>query len=172
MSTTRQARSGPSTPLQLERAGVLDDEAAGGEPVRSRADEDLARPRRLLEPRGEVDGLARGERRLGVVDDDLARLDPDPRLEPQLVDRRAHRERRARRALRVVLVRLRDAERRHHGVAGELLDDAAVLLDAARDLLEELRDAPADDLGVGARDEPRRVDDVDEQDRCELSLHD
>ena len=29
--------------LQLERAGILDDEAAGREPVRRRADEDLAR---------------------------------------------------------------------------------------------------------------------------------
>ncbi len=35
-------------------------------------------------------------------------------------------ERGADRALGVVLVRLRDAERGHHGVAGELLDDPAV----------------------------------------------
>ena len=118
--------------LQLERACVLDDEAARGETVCGRADEDLARPRRLLEPRGEVHGLARRERRLGVVDDDLARLDADARLELELVDGLAHRERGARRPLRVVLVRLRNAERGHHGVAGELLDDAAVLHDARR----------------------------------------
>ena len=66
---------------------------------------------------------------------------------------------------------LRHAERGHHGVAGELLDDAAVLDDAVRDRLEEPRDAATYDLRVGARDEPGRVDDVDEQHRCELSLH-
>ena len=74
-----------------------------------------------------------------AVDDDLARLDPDAGLELELVHRRAHRERRARRAERIVLVRLRNAERGHHGVAGELLDDAAVLDDAVRDHLEEPR---------------------------------
>ena len=66
-------------------------------------------------------------------------------------------------ALCVVLVRERHAEGRHHGVAGELLDDAAVRDDAVRDLVEELRDAPADDLRVGAREELRRGDEVDEQ---------
>ena len=55
------------------------------------------------------------------------------------VDGVAHREGCAGRPLRVVLVGLRHAERGHHGVAGELLDDAAVLGDAVRDLLEELR---------------------------------
>ena len=55
------------------------------EAVRGRADQDLARRRRLLEARGEVDGLAGREGRVGVVDDDLARLDADPRLEPELV---------------------------------------------------------------------------------------
>ena len=69
-------------------------------------------------------------------------------------------------------MRLGNAERRHHGVACELLDDAAVLLDAPRDHLEEARDAAPHDLGVGAPHETRRVDDVDEQHRCELALHD
>ena len=80
-------------------------------------------------------------------------------------------ERGAHRPLRVVLVRERDAERRHHGVAGELLDDAAVRRDAVRDLVEEARQARADDLGVGARDELRRADEVDEEHRRELALH-
>ena len=157
--------------LELERAGVLDDEAPGGEPIRRRADEDLARSCGFLEPRREVHRLARRECRLRAVDDDLAGLDPDAGLELELVHGRAHRERGARGAERVVLVRLRNAERGHHGVAGELLDDAAVLHDALRDGLEEPRDAAAHDLRVGARDEPGRVDDVDEQHRCELSLH-
>ena len=73
--------------------------------------------------------------------------------------------------LRVVLVRERDAERRHDGVAGELLDDAAVGGDAVRDLVEEARQARADDLRIRARDELRRADEVDEENRRELSLH-
>ena len=90
---------------------------------------------------------------------------------PSSRDRLAHRERCAGRAMRVVLVRLRHAERGENGVACELLDDPAVLRDAVRDRLEEPVDAPAHDLGVGARDEARGVHDVDEQDRCELALH-
>ena len=74
-------------------------------------------------------------------------------------------------ALGVVLVRGRDAERSHHGVAGELLDGAAVGLDAAGDAVEELCHAPTHDLGVARRDERRRVDEVDEQDRGKFSFH-
>ena len=54
---------------------------------------------------------------------------------------------------------------------GELLDDAAVLRHALRDRLEELVHAASHDLRIGAGDQPCRVDDVDEQHRCELSLH-
>ena len=146
--------------------------AARGEPIRGRPDEDLARAGGLLESGGEIDRLAGRERRLGVVDDDLTRLDPDPRLELELVHRFAHRERGASRALRVVLVRLRNAEGGHHGVAGELLDDAAVLRRRSAETVSKNRvDAAAHDLRIGAGDEPCRVDDVDEQHGCELALH-
>jgi len=74
-------------------------------------------------------------------------------------------------ALGVVLVRLRDAEGRHHGVAGELLDDAAVRGDAVRDALEVGLDTATHDLGIGTGDERRRVDEIDEQDRGELAFH-
>ena len=133
--------------------------------------EDLPRPSRLLQPRGEVHRLACREGRFGVVDDDLARLDADPRLELEIVNRCAHRERCARSAQGVVLVCLRDAERGHHGIARELLDDAAMLDDARRDHLEERIDTTANDLGVGPRHQTRGVDDVDEQNGCELALH-
>ena len=66
---------------------------------------------------------------------------------------------------------LRHAESGHHGITGELLDDAAVLPHALRDGLEELVYAAPHDLRVGAGDELCRVDDVDEQHRCELALH-
>ena len=125
----------------------------------------------LLEARGEVDGLAGRERRVAVVGDDLAGLDADPRLEAELLDALERRDRRADGALGVVLVRERHAEGGHDGVAGELLDRAAVRDDAVRDLVEEAADAPADDLGIGVGDELRRGDEVDEEHGCELALH-
>ena len=172
MSTTRQARSEPSIPFNSSGPASSTTRLASCETVRGRADEDLSGARGLLEPRGEIDRLAGRECRLGAVDDDLARLDPDPGLELELVHGPSHRERRACRAQRVVLVGLRNAECRHHGVSRELLDDAPVLDDARGDVLEELVDTPAHDLGVGAGYEARRVDDVDEQNGCELALHD
>ena len=51
-------------------------------------------------------------------------------------------------AVGVVLVRDRDAECRHHGVAGELFDRAAVGLDAALDTVEEGGHAAAGDLRI------------------------
>ena len=74
-------------------------------------------------------------------------------------------------ALGVVLVRLRDPEGGHDGVAGELLDDAAVRRDAVRDVLEERVDAPPDDLRVACGDELGRADEIDENNGCELPFH-
>ena len=75
-------------------------------------------------------------------------------------------------AVGVVLVRDRDTEGGHYGVAGELLDGAAVGLDAALDAVEEARHAAARDLWILAVQQLRRSDEVREQDRGELSLHD
>ena len=88
--------------------------------------EDLVWPRRLLEARGEVDRLPRGEAGLRLVHHEFPGFEPDPRLEPELADLLPDRERGSSGALRVVLVRLRDAEGGQHRVAGELLDDAPV----------------------------------------------
>jgi hypothetical protein len=157
---------------QLEGRHGLELDAATDEPGRGRADEDLVRGGLLLQARGQVDGLAGREGGVAVVGDDLAGLDPHSRLEPELPHALERHEARADRALGVVLVRERDAERRHHGVPGELLDGAAVGDDAVRDLVEEAVDPPADDLRVGVGDELGRGDEVDEQDGCELPLHD
>src|SRR5439155_21720111 len=107
-------------------------DGAGGAPPDGRAEDDLAGPGGLLKAGGDVHGLTGRERGLGLVDEDLARLDSDPRLETELVHLSHDREGRSDRALRVVLVRARHPERRHDRVARELLDDAAVLLDALR----------------------------------------
>ena len=116
----------------LDRADVLDLDRVDRQPARAGAERDRPGGAGLLQPRRDVHGLAGGERRGDVVDDELAGFDPDPRLEPEVADRVEHRERCPDGALGVVLVRLRHAERRHHGVAGELLDGAAVQLDLLR----------------------------------------
>ena len=142
-----------------------------GELLDRRSEHDLARLRRLLEARRRVDRETGGERRLGLIREDLARLDSDPDLEAELADALDDPERGADGALRVVLVGERNPECRHHGVPGELLHDAAVRRDAVRDLVEEAVQARADDLRVGARDELRRADEIDEKDRGKLALH-
>ena len=124
-------------PLQLEEAALLGVHDRQRQPARKRADQDLPGLGDLLEPRRDVDCLAGCERRVGLVRHDLPRFDPDPRLEAEPVDGVEDRHGGADRALGVVLVRRRNPERRHDGVAGELLDDAAVRGDALRDVLED-----------------------------------
>jgi len=75
------------------------------------------------------------------------------------------------RPLSVVLVRLRDAEGGEDGVPRELLDDTAVRGDAVGDAFEEAVDPAPHDLRVGAGDERRGPDEVDEEHRCELAFH-
>ena len=91
-----------------------------------------------LQPRRGVDDVADDHRvsRLGPrveIDDHLAGVDGEPRLEVELAvddvhlaERVADRERRPHRPLGVVAVRDRRAEDPEHGVADELLDPAAV----------------------------------------------
>ena len=162
-------RLGPAP--DLDRAETLDLDRFERKPPGCRADQDLAGAGGLLEPRSEIDRLPRCEGRLGRVDHDLARFDPDPRLEPEPPDRLENAERRPNRPLRVVLVCLGDTEGSEHRVARELLDDAAVRRHAVRHLVEEAGDATADDLGIRRGDERGRADEVDEQHGCELPLH-
>ena len=161
----------PGAALDLDRLDLLDLDRVEREPPRCRTDQDLHRAGGLLEPCREVDRLAGRERRVRRVDDDLTGLDPDPRLEPELLHAVEDPDRGADRALGVVLVCLGDSEGGQHGVAGELLDDAAVRRHAVRDVLEELRHAATHDLRIGGRDERGRTDQVDEQHGCELAFH-
>ena len=80
----------------------------------------------------------------------------------------AHLRRGANRAQRVVLVQDRDAEDRHHRVADELLDDAAVSRDDRLHRAEVLRHEQAQHLEVELLSEPRRVDEVGEEHRHRL----
>ena len=135
-------------------------------------DQDLARPGGLLQARGDVDRLAGREGRVGLVDDDLAGL--DRRRAPRARARaraRGSPKAGAHCALGVVLVRLRDPEGGHHGVARELLDGAAVRLDAriatpSKKLVTRRRV----DLRILAGSELGRPHQVGKQDRGQLRV--
>ena len=151
------------------------------EPVRLPAEQDLARLRRLLEARGDVDRVAGGDRLLRgrVADDDLARVDPDSLLEPhaepllelavQPRQRAPHLVGRPHRAKRVVLVDDRDAEDGHDRVADELLDRAAVPLQHGAHLVEVAEHHAPHRLRVHALAEAREARDVAEQHRDRLA---
>ena len=74
------------------------------------------------------------------------------------------------RPLGVVLLGDRRAPDRHHGVADELLDRAAVALDQRARRLEVAREQLPHLLGVAALRQRREADEVGEQDRDEPAL--
>src|SRR4051794_7788386 len=136
--------------LALERmfafVGVAD--GCSGEVASLVVYPDTTRRRERLHPRCRVDGVARDHSLADRtdVDGDLAGHDADPHGQPRSADLLAHRsdsvdevEAGPDRALRVVLVRDRYAPHRHHGVADELLDDAAITLDDGACLTEVAR---------------------------------
>jgi hypothetical protein len=161
-------RDGLGEPAQAPGARGLELERVSGEPVGGRADENLVRLGALLQARGEVHRPPGCERQLRVLGEHFTGLDADAAFDPEPGDGRSDLEGRAERSFGIVLMRERDGERRHHGVTGKRLDGAPVRFDAAGDELEELRHAPADDLGIRCGDKRRRADEVDEHDRCEL----
>ena len=138
------------------------------------ADQDLARRRRLLEPGGDVDGIARDER-LALAGHDLARVHARAERERDgqlLAERRqplADLRHRPHRPQRVVLVRDRDAEHRHRRVADELLHRAAVPLHDQPDLLEVAAHRAPHRLGIEPLAERRRPGHVAEDDRHRLA---
>ena len=88
----------------------------------------------------------------------------------QLLDSFEHAQTGANRALGVVAVRDRRAEDGHDGVADELLEHAAVVLDALLRLaVVELQDV-AHVLRIGLIRARRQADEVDEEDGDELPL--
>jgi hypothetical protein len=62
--------------VQLEHARLADLDGAAHQHFGAAAEQDLAGGGRLLEPRGDVDGVA-GDERLPLADDDLAGVDAD-----------------------------------------------------------------------------------------------
>jgi hypothetical protein len=147
------------------------------QPIRLVAEQHLARLSQLLDVRGHAYCGARDIQVLPGRRDhnDLARVDGDADREPQvplglghlgqLGDGVSRADGRARGAQGVVLVQLRRAEDRHHRVADELLHRAAVRLDRAPYRVEVTRHQRAVGLGVELAREPRRLDQVAEENR-------
>ncbi len=113
--------------LRLDTRRLLQLEGAAHCRRRAFADEDLARPGCLLQPCRDVDGVAahEGASLTRRSDDNLAGVHPDAQREgvaEELVEPQPHRERGVQGSFRVVFQRERCTERRHDGVADELLD--------------------------------------------------
>ena len=167
--------------LQGERIDRFRLDDVADQPIRVVPDEDPAGRGVLLEPGGDVDGVARDERlpRRRVPGDDLAgvhadaHLDRDAAIAPELLVQCgqpfAHLDRRAHGPQRVVLVELGDPEHRHHGVPDVLLDGPAVTLDRPAHRLEVARLHVAQRLGIQALAERRRAGQVAEHDRDRLA---
>ena len=125
-------------PLRLYRPRLLvvDDVSRGA--IRRLVGEDAVDRRGALQAGRGVHDVARGHAlALGGArierDEDFAGRDPDPELEAVLDGELADREGCADRPFGIVLVRDRSAEERHHRVADELLDRAAVVLELRAD---------------------------------------
>jgi hypothetical protein len=91
-----QSLHGLGFPLDLQRLHVLDDGGPLHECERLLADQDLARPCRLLEPRRHVHRVTYRKPLAGAAHD-LAAVDADPRRHTKLRHRRLHLERGAHR---------------------------------------------------------------------------
>ena len=130
--------------LERERLDRLDRDRVAHEPEGRLPDQDLARGGGLLEAGGDVDRVAGHERLPGraLSGHDLAGVDPDAQRDPRAeallelgVQRRQallHLPGGAHGSQRIVLVRERDPEDRHHRVSDELLHSPAMALDAPR----------------------------------------
>ncbi len=138
------------------------------EPPRVRADQYLACRSALLEPGGDVDGVA-GDQRVDLPGHHLARVDADPRGEAERRHRSAHLPGGPHRPQRIVLVRHRHAEHRHHRVTHELLHRAAVALEDHAHPFVVRAHRRAQRLRVDAMAERRRAAQIAEQDRDDLA---
>ena len=138
-------------PLQRERVDRVGVDRVPRQGERLLADQDLARPGRLFQACGGVDRVPGDERltRARIPGHDGAGVDADPCLQRhgplafevgvQLGEGGLHLVRCPNRPDGVVLVDDRDPEHRHHGVADELLDGAAVGLEHGLHPLEVAR---------------------------------
>ena len=145
--------------------------------LRALPDEHLAGLRGLLQARRDVDRVAADHelpaRRRLPAGDDLAGVHADPQADLGAVlaahavregcESRMCRQRRANRALRIILVRLRDPEDREESVADELLGRAAELLHFGVQQGEEVALERAHVFRIEVLSERRRAGEVGEE---------
>src|SRR5919108_5704648 len=163
--------------LRLDPLAALVQDRVARRAIRLLADEQPAFGRGGLETRRRVDDVPRGERvtAAGVErDDGLAGVHCGPGSEVervvtiQVADCLQDAKTRADGALGVVAVRGRRAEHGEHGVADELLEDTAILLDSALGLGVIQLERLADVFGIGTVRAGGEADEVHEQDGDEL----
>ena len=156
---------------------VLDEVAC--QSLGQRANNDLSWLGSGLQPRDDVYCVASHQELAVLVDAPgrhLAGVHADPKrdgdreLPVEIGERVTHRERRANRPLRVVVVRQRDPEDHHDGVADELLDGPPVGLGDALHSREVTRHRATDELRILTSCPSRRADDVREYEAHELAL--
>ena len=154
---------------------LVRDDRSADEPMGLPPDHDLAGAGAGLEPLGGIDRVTGNQRVAArrVAHHHRARVDADAHGEAhadrllelvvQADKSLAHLDRRVHRPQRVVLVHHRRAEDRHHRVAHELADRAAMALDDGCHLPEEPGHEPVQALGILALADGRRADHVAEK---------
>ena len=149
-------------------------------PVGGVRDQDAADRRGVLKPAGQVDRVAdhreifalataqvADHHRAGVDADAHGQADAALALEllVQLGQRRLHIQRRAHRPLGIALLRGWDAEDRHHRIADELLDPAALARDRRREPAKVGPNDVAHILGIHCLGSGREAGHIGEQHR-------
>ena len=175
-------RDGRALPLGVDRLEFVPLEDPLRRSIRVLADRDAVDGRRGLDASGGVDDVA-GHDSLALLgagvqrDERLARVDADPHLERErriggveLVERLENRQPGPNGALGVVLVRNGSAEDGHDRVSDELLDDAAIRLDAVAKKVVVGPQPGADVLGIRALRSRREPDEVAEEHGDDLPL--
>ena len=157
-------------PLQREWLDRLDLHRVAHEQPGLGADQRLRRGCRLLEARSDVDRVSGDERLTLAADDDLARVDPDPRLEAVRRDRGTHLRCCTHRAESVVLVRHRDPETAMTASPTNFSTRATVTLDDRAEILEIPAHPRAQRLGIGRLAERRRPHEIAEENGDDLAL--
>ena len=157
-------------PFERERLDLLHLDRVAHERERRRTKQDVAGLRRLLESGSDVDRVSRREPLLRARDH-LPGVDADPGLDLELGQRVAHLGRRPHRPQRVVLVRDRHAEHRHHRVADELLHRPAVALDDRLHPLEVAGEQGSQGLRIHRLAKGSRAGDVAEENGDGLPLN-
>ena len=167
--------------LRGDRIDRIDLDRIAHQPEGRLADQDFTGRGCLLEACCRVDRITGHERLPSrrVARDDLTRVDADPERDrrPHATEQLLvqpdhpllHLPRRTHRPQRVVLVRDRYAENRHHGVPDELLDRPAVTLDRVAHRVEVAEHQLPHRLGVHPLAHRSRPGDVAEEQGRELS---